>query len=77
MYLCITAQLIIACSSDSWKAYKKRGRNFNQFKIRFRSTQHGPTLVACVVAVLHLLAHIVAVLNSAHVKLTEVSFLKH
>ena len=43
MYLHITALLIVACSSDSQKLIQ-RGRNFNELKIRFWSTQRGPTL---------------------------------
>ena len=40
-------------------------------------TQCGLTLVACVVAVLDLLAHMVAVLKSGRIKLTRILFPIH
>ena len=38
------AYLVLACFAELTERFLKRGRNFNEFKVRFQSTQHGPNL---------------------------------
>ena len=44
VYLRITVLLIVAYSAELTEGFLKRGWNFNEFKVRFRSTEDGPSL---------------------------------